>query len=411
MLNMNSPSIFPSLKILCDQLSSEFDQISSERKEQLDKITTYFSNKYKDGQTPKATVICTHNSRRSHMGQLWISVAAAYFGHPEVETFSGGTAITAFNLRAVKALQVLGFNISAEDPNAENPVYQVRWKEGMIPYAAFSKCYDDPPNPTKDFAAIMVCTSADQGCPIVPGCDFRIALPFNDPKAFDDTPLAAAKYEERGRDIGREFLYVFSRIENRNQKATFSVEKEKNTIMESTMIKSLGIGSRVNHPSFGVGVVIGLYPVAYEICFVNDGIKEVGRNYQNMEIIEAIETEEAVSFSAAEEALKNILNTWLGSADTVEMGDKWTNGTMILKPGNPDLKSKELPIDAFFHKIVMVRDRLRVMEQRINSSKLSDEEKVNLQQYITRIYGSLTSFNVLFRSKDQQFKGGSGKTA
>ena len=124
-----------------------------------------------------------------------------------------------------------------------------------------------------------------------------------------------------------------------------------------------------------------------------------------MDIIEAIEAEETVSFSAAEEALKNILNTWLGSADTVEMGDKWTNGTMILKPGNPELKSKELPIDSFFHKIVMVRDRLRVMEQRINSSKLSDEEKVNLQQYITRIYGSLTSFNVLFRNKDQQFMG------
>lgn len=181
--------------------------------------------------------------------------------------------------------------------------------------------------------------------------------------------------------------------------------------MENTMVKTLGIGSRVNHPDYGVGVVIGLYPVAYEICFIEEGIKEVGRNFQRMEIIEAIESEEAVSFSAAEEALKNILNTWLGAADTVEMGDKWTNGTMILKPGNSDLKSKEIPIDAFFHKIVMVRDRLRVMEQRINSSKLTDEEKVNLQQYITRIYGSLTSFNVLFRNKDQQFKGGSGKSS
>jgi len=180
--------------------------------------------------------------------------------------------------------------------------------------------------------------------------------------------------------------------------------------MENTVIKSLGIGSRVNHPAFGVGVVIGLYPVAYDICFVTYGIKEVGRSYEKMEIIEAIEATEAVSFSAAEEALKNILNTWLGSADTVDLGDKWIDGTMILKPKDSGLQSKEIPIDAFFHKIVMVRDRLRVMEQRINSSKLNDEEKVNLQQYITRIYGSLTSFNVLFRNKAQQFKGASSKS-
>lgn len=210
---MNQPNIFPPLKDLCDQLSAEFDQISEERKEQLNKIGVYFSNKYKNGHTPKATVICTHNSRRSHMGQLWISVAAAYYGLPAVDTYSGGTAITAFNPRAVNALQVLGFDISTKEPKADNPVYQVRWNEEMTPYSAFSKCYDDSPNPSADFAAIMVCTSADKGCPLVPGCDFRLALPFNDPKAFDDTPLAAKKYEERGRDIGREFLYVFSKVE------------------------------------------------------------------------------------------------------------------------------------------------------------------------------------------------------
>ncbi len=212
---MNTPNIFPSLKSLCDHLISEFDQISAERKEQLDQLSAYFSKKYKIGSTPKATVICTHNSRRSHMGQLWISVAAAYYGLPAVGTYSGGTAVTAFNPRAVKALQDLGFDIATVPPKTENPIYQVRWNDGMTPYPAFSKCYDNPPNPTEDFAAIMVCTSADEGCPIVPGCDFRLALPFNDPKAFDDTPLAAAKYEERGRDIGREFLYVFSNIKMR----------------------------------------------------------------------------------------------------------------------------------------------------------------------------------------------------
>ena len=111
--------------------------------------------------------------------------------------------------------------------------------------------------------------------------------------------------------------------------------------------------------------------------------------------------------AGAEYALAKIMKLWMGSTETVDMGDKWDDGLLILKPGDDSLKSKEMPIDGFFHKIVMVRDRLRVMEQRINSSKLTDEEKVNLQQYITRIYGSLTSFNVLFKYKDDHFKGSS----
>ena len=204
--------LFTSLNNLCHQLVSEFDLIPAERKAQLDELAVYFSDKYEKDITPKATVICTHNSRRSHMGQLWISVAAAYFNLPTVETYSGGTAITAFNPRAIKALQDLGFEITSKDSIAKNPVYQIKWKDKMAPYLAFSKCYDDAPNPSEDFAAIMVCTSADEGCPLVAGCDFRLALPFDDPKAFDDTPLAAAKYEERCREIGREILYVFSEI-------------------------------------------------------------------------------------------------------------------------------------------------------------------------------------------------------
>ena len=170
--------------------------------------------------------------------------------------------------------------------------------------------------------------------------------------------------------------------------------------------ETLGIGSRVKHPAFGEGVIIRLHKMAYEICFMTYGIKDVGRNYGNLEIIEAIKAEETVSFSDAEESLIKILRTWSDATEIVELGDKWDNGTLILKPSNDSLKSKEMPIDSFFHKIVMVRDRIRVMEQRINSSSnLSDEEKVNLQQYITRIYGSLTSFNVLFKYKEDHFVG------
>jgi len=167
----------------------------------------------------------------------------------------------------------------------------------------------------------------------------------------------------------------------------------------------LGVGSRVKHPAFEYGVVIRLTPIAYEICFMTHGIKLVGKEYDKLEIIEAIPTTESVTFNEAEKSLIKILRTWSDITEKVELGDKWKGGTLELKPGDAIYKGKEMPIDTFFHKIVMVRDRLRVMEQRVNSSDLSDEEKVNLQQYITRIYGSLTSFNILFKHKEDHFVG------
>lgn len=167
----------------------------------------------------------------------------------------------------------------------------------------------------------------------------------------------------------------------------------------------LGVGSRVKHPAYGDGVVISVEVAAYTVVFILHGSKLVGKDYDGMEIIEQIAYSSEVSFSEAEQSLIRILKTYNGLESKVELGDKWDNGLMVLRPSNSSLKDKEIPIDTFFHKIVMVRDRLRVMEQRINSSKLSDEEKVNLQQYITRIYGSLTSFNVLFKYKEDHFRG------
>jgi hypothetical protein len=168
---------------------------------------------------------------------------------------------------------------------------------------------------------------------------------------------------------------------------------------------SLGVGSRVRHPAFGDGVVIALHPAAYDVSFMLYGIKSVGREYDKWEIIEAIPAQEAVTFSDMEKSLIRILRYYADFSEVTPLGDKWTGGTLILRPGSDDYQEKEIPIETFFHKIVMVRDRLRVMEQRINSSNLEDEEKVNLQQYITRIYGSLTSFNVLFKHKEDQFVG------
>ena len=175
------------------------------------------------------------------------------------------------------------------------------------------------------------------------------------------------------------------------------------------MSEILGVGSRVKHPAFGDGVVIGAEVMAYKVCFITYGIKLVGKEYSAWEIIDKVAADEAVSFSEAEKSLIKILKTWSDISEIIPLGDKWKNGLMILKPDDASLKPKEIPIDTFFHKIVMVRDRLRVMEQRINASQLSDEDKVNIQQYITRIYGSLTSFNVLFRNKEDQFVGDKGE--
>lgn len=168
---------------------------------------------------------------------------------------------------------------------------------------------------------------------------------------------------------------------------------------------TLGIGSRIKHPSYGVGVVIQSLASIYRITFVQYGTVEINRDV-DLEVIEAAEPPtDLISLQDVEKTVEQVLRRWGGTQEVIKIGSKWTDGTMVLKPANADLKPKEIPIETFFHKIVMVRDRLRVMEQRINSSKLSDTEKVSLQQYITRIYGSLTTFNVLFRHPDESFKG------
>lgn len=169
--------------------------------------------------------------------------------------------------------------------------------------------------------------------------------------------------------------------------------------------KSLGIGSRVKHPAYGNGVIVGLTNTTYKVCFIQYGIKPLGIEYNSWEVIEEVSGEPELTYTNLEKSLMRILTEWSDISQIVDLGDKWIGGTMILRPYDDSLKEKEIPIETFFHKIVMVRDRLRVMEQRINSSDLNDEEKVNLQQYITRIYGSLTTFNVLFRNKEDQFTG------
>jgi len=171
----------------------------------------------------------------------------------------------------------------------------------------------------------------------------------------------------------------------------------------------LGIGSRVKHPAFGDGVIVRLHVAAYEVCFTQFGLKMVGKDYASWQVVEHIPAEESVSFTEAEQSLVKILRSWAGvGLEKVELGDRWRNGKMVLTADG--VQPKEIPIDTFFHKIVMMRDRLRVLEQAINASKkLEDEDKVNLQQYITRCYGSMTTFNILFKNREDYFVGDAGK--
>lgn len=173
----------------------------------------------------------------------------------------------------------------------------------------------------------------------------------------------------------------------------------------------LGIGTRLQHTQHGPGVVVGVRYATYLISFIHHGIKEIDKTDSKLEeIIPENVTAEIETSSEIEKSLLKILRLWGNVNEVVPLGDRWQKGTLVLQPADKTLKGKELPIEDFFHKIVMLRDRLRVMEQQINAhKKLSDEDKVNLQQYITRIYGSLTTFNVLFKNKEHWFVGDKGK--
>ncbi len=171
-----------------------------------------------------------------------------------------------------------------------------------------------------------------------------------------------------------------------------------------------GIGTRLQHTHFGPGVIVAVRYATYLISFIHHGIKEVDKTDPLLdEMIPENVTAEIETTAELEKSLLKILRLWNGYGETVPLGDRWIGGTLLLQPADKSLKPKEIPVDDFFHKIVMLRDRLRVLEQNINShKKLADEDKVNLQQYITRCYGSLTTFNVLFKNKEQWFIGEKG---
>jgi len=203
--------MFATLKNACDELVTQFDTISLERKEILQKIASYVQQKLNANENIHLMFVCTHNSRRSHYGQLLGAVAASYYRIKNVYTYSGGTEETAFHPNAIHALQTLGFQIVAKDNNT-NPRYTVRFGEDTDTHICFSKKFDHESNPSFSFCAIMTCGDAEQNCPFIPGVELRIATTYDDPKVFDNTSEQDEKYLTRALQIGKEMLYVFSLI-------------------------------------------------------------------------------------------------------------------------------------------------------------------------------------------------------
>ena len=188
-----------------------FNNISAERKETLQPLVDYIQSKTTNQQEIRLNLICTHNSRRSHLSQIWAQTAAAHYNINNVFCYSGGTEATAMFPMVAKTLENQGFKIK-KIAEGNNPIYSIKYAENEHPIIGFSKTYDDDFNPENQFAAIMTCSQADGGCPFIAGAEKRIPITFEDPKAFDNTPQQAEKYEERSLQIATEMFYVFSLI-------------------------------------------------------------------------------------------------------------------------------------------------------------------------------------------------------
>jgi protein-tyrosine-phosphatase len=209
--NPNHKKMHKKLMQYCEPLPDQFDNISTDRKSSLEELGEYILKEQKNGEKVNLTFICTHNSRRSHFGQLWALTAARYYGLEDIETFSGGTEATAFHPNAVAVLERAGFKITSNGAE-ENPKYLASVGNGYPESLMFSKKYDDRQNPAENFCAIMVCSQADEACPFVPGAEERLSLPYDDPKAFDDTPAELQKYDERCREMARDLFYMMEYV-------------------------------------------------------------------------------------------------------------------------------------------------------------------------------------------------------
>lgn len=203
--------MFSTIKNHCTSLTALFSQIPEDRKTLLATLAHYIQRKKNAGLPIRLVYVCTHNSRRSHLGQIWGAVASSYFGVSGVYTYSGGTEVTALHPHIIDALRSTGFEINVVSEDQVNPVYRVHFGE-LLFSTCFSKLYNDPANPTTEFAAVMTCSEADENCPFIPGVELRVGTTYDDPKIADNTPLEAETYLERSNQIALETLYTFSLI-------------------------------------------------------------------------------------------------------------------------------------------------------------------------------------------------------
>jgi arsenate reductase len=209
---VTSSQLFPEIASYVSNRTKEFDQISVDRKGELQQLANYAGGCIAKGQDAKLTFVCTHNSRRSHLTQIWTQIAAAHYGVNHVQTFSGGTEVTACNPRTVAALKRCGLRFSTKEESSSNPQYAVAFSDMEPPLICFSKVFNRAPNPSSNYCAVMTCSHADQNCPVAIGCDLRLAIRYEDPKVSDDTPQEAATYDERCAQIAREMLYAMSQV-------------------------------------------------------------------------------------------------------------------------------------------------------------------------------------------------------
>ena len=202
------------LNAFIEETISSFEQIETERKAKVNSIAEYIADQRSSGKIQSLIFICTHNSRRSHLGQVWADVASWYYDLP-ILSFSGGTETTAFNINAIRALENCG--LEAIVPEGVNPKVRLRYTDDEPEIVCFSKVFDDPANPNKDFIALMTCDDANENCPFVPGADRKFALTYKDPKAFDGTEQQEQAYHDRCSQIAREVFYLFHQIKINNE--------------------------------------------------------------------------------------------------------------------------------------------------------------------------------------------------
>lgn len=201
--------LFPEIEEII--LALDFESITAERKIILQPLIDFIQSKATNKQEIRLNLICTHNSRRSHLSQVWAQTAAAHYNIKNVFCYSGGTEATALFPMVAKTLEQSGFKIKTIAAG-NNPIYTIKYAANEHPIIGFSKTYDDDFNPQSEFAAILTCSQADNGCPFIAGAEMRIPITFEDPKAFDNTPQQAEKYHERSLQIATEMCYVFSQI-------------------------------------------------------------------------------------------------------------------------------------------------------------------------------------------------------